>query len=354
VLNRPITWLAATLGAGLAIALLLGGTAESYEGRRYPVPVDVRYARAISGIRRARRETERARLDLIVATARAATARQEARPFNADSLVDSLQALHDLVARGSRGNVPVLLAAMPSDSGTDATSGSLTGAWAVLPDAAGAGGCTVLRVPELWRRSARRRSTQGTFGPCRWYAIYGAPGRAMREYLATNTLGIIRSDTTHWYLAQGLQATPFLAMRALTQADGPRYVACSAYGGDRCRHVALRDGVPRQSLSMLSAQTQQLYTLYDWHPLPLVAIERAVGTERFAELWRSDGPFEAAYTKAVGEPVETTVRRRIEAELGARYVPGPGVELTTLLALLVVTLGGVALMAASRFRGTAT
>ncbi|MBI3567845.1 MAG: hypothetical protein HY084_06540 [Gemmatimonadetes bacterium] len=260
---------------------------------------------------------------------------------NAQSLADS--ALHLRARAGAAAGTPIRVALIGIPPSEDTGSGPLGQhrnlgnymfGWIVLPDSLGGRTCAV-----AFRARAivvARPARENPLGPCFWYAAFGAPGRAMR--------GMLESQSFAGLSRAGIQPSPDDSLREASRVALPSVVGemllmqsldyygwggmnlvCVARGGPTCSASALdeyrwfgRDPSFRGSTFVWTDRFRWLNTV------SVPALAAHLGPARFAQLWRSDQPFNEAFAAAAGESVDEYVRARLLRSMGGtRYHPGP-------------------------------
>jgi len=202
---------------------------------------------------------------------------------------------------------------------------------------------------------------QASLGPCAFYAMYGAPSRPVRSWLAAR----------NWDVALFLDPGPKTAERSFATgmlgdarsswywdrvySYPPATVACMAGRAAGCQAAVLEggDSRPAESLPRILRHERRRW----WQTQNLVPAEpflsdmaRDVGRERFQRFWNSPLPVDTALATALRMPVgEWTARWESgyvrPLRLGAAAPLG-----ASLLALLLgaVVLTGAALAASRR------
>ena len=226
------------------------------------------------------------------------------------------------------------------DSSDRTTCVALIPAWQWTRTPAGMAPATM----EYWLRTG--------LGPCAFYAVYGAPGRGVREWLARRGYDLARvplwdrdraerpqdsflmyQDGTRWWW-RGVYQFPVTA------------IGCLAGRTTSCRAAVLAgadewtgDSLPRFLDSDPRAWWRGQRLLFS--DRYLADVVREVGHDRFLRFWSSTEPVDTALATALKTPVGEWTERW-QRRLVPRLPLGPAAPLSaTLLGLL---LGGAAVM----------
>lgn len=218
-----------------------------------------------------------------------------------------------------------------------------------LPEATENGRClTIVRM---------RRATTATFprpemlfGPCGFYAAFGAPGAGIREWLgARNFASALWADWTVEPKRADERSTMYFALDAAASA-------CLGSGGSACREVLAIDVEQRESVRTSWHRSGNTIVM----PQPpggmaeagltgldrrlLADMVREFGAERFRKFWTSSAAPDVAFRDAMGTGLEDWMRGwlREAAPAPARTaVPPSGTILWLGVALPLLTLGAV-------------
>jgi hypothetical protein len=198
------------------------------------------------------------------------------------------------------------------------------------------------------------------FGPCVFWARYGAPGPAVQAWLLSGGYGFADSPENYavdeevrvrrsvFGIRRGWYMEPFAGERCLSGRKGAcaKAVLDTAALGQWWRRSrrALPDAPPTYV-----RETYGIITFGVLDATMLSQLEQRYGRERFGSFWRSSQPVEPAFEAAFGVSLDDYVRGWARSVYGVEPI-GPRMSLlTVLLSLLTVgALLGIALRIVQR------
>jgi hypothetical protein len=211
-----------------------------------------------------------------------------------------------------------------------------------------------------WTRYLTGLATR-PLGPCRLWARYGAPGEAVRVWLAAGAMYFASDADPALPLPDSLRGRRIFGAHHERQLE-LGLEPCLAGNARRCREALLGSGAPgpagpaRLAGALVTSGGNDWFWS-DWPPRAatrlLATLEAEFGAGRFARFWTASGDVETAFRDAFGTPLEVWAMRSLQAVYG-RAPTGPRLAAGTLL-LSFITLGllaGVA-VAVSRRRTVA-
>jgi hypothetical protein len=230
----------------------------------------------------------------------------------------------------------------------------------ILPDRVNGGPCTVvLRIP---LRHAERLSsaqfdstvttsfkryfegfpTQQDTGPCGFFMAFGTPSPQIAKTLREQ--GWIAASAGYAPGSPPPRAmwgvTPFFNRYFSNQERADGIVACAAGRLDVCEAGVFS---PAPSFGGPSAPPSDFVGAARLEPLRgnsamrahlLDDMARALGPEKFAQLWHSPTDIPTAYAAVAGEPFDMYLQRWLQGAIGRTYV---GPQLTARFALIAVS-----------------
>ena len=229
----------------------------------------------------------------------------------------------------------------------------------VLPAEAGAPCTVVLRLAARFPTFAGFGDSDRLLGTCGFFAVHGAPGAGMSEWLREtrmNTAAFLLRPPSH---GDGVIRNPLDANAA---GQEPSIAACRAGRLDGCARLFTADDAPtensafrRLDASLAGPPPRDVQT---GTPTSfgsgrssvsqglLASLAGSLGPERFRAIWASDAAPAEAYAALEGRPIETWVAEYLE-EAVMDYDAGAGLDWWQWLSALALT--GVAVASVLRF-----
>lgn len=182
----------------------------------------------------------------------------------------------------------------------------------LLPDSSDRATCLVLKTaPTIkWLRGTLN------FGPCAFYAAFGAPGRDLGRWLGARDFDLAIAPL--WTRHRDPPGSGWLTDRNepwfwwQVYQHQPNGVACLAGRPERCRLAVVEPRPPAGEPAHLVTVDQRW-----WRRPPALAggthyladVVRSVGPERFRRFWNSELPVDTALAEALRMPVGEWTRR---------------------------------------------
>jgi hypothetical protein len=259
-----------------------------------------------------------------------------------------------------RARIAVLFLPAGFSSRTPAGAIDPPGAEFVFGGTAGAPWCAAVhyRAGQDWKLEPG--DEKRVFGPCVFWARYGAPGPAVQRWLLKGGYGFadspekyavdddVRERRRVFGLRQGWYMLSFSGERCLSGRKG----ACARAVLDT---AALGQGWRRSRRALPDApptyvrETYGVITFGVLDATMLTQLEQRYGRKDFATFWRSSQPLEPAFEAAFGISLDDYVRGWAQSIYGVEPI-GPRMPLVTVL-LSVLTVGmllGIALRIVQR------
>jgi hypothetical protein len=227
------------------------------------------------------------------------------------------------------------------------------------------GVCTVLvrvgglgpgELERVTRQLHRDRFVTGLFGPCAFYAAFGAPGPDITAWLRST--GYAFTLAAGWSIparAEPRHALTAFAMSRWMDDWNPRddLLHCLAQEPAPCaaeiQAIRRRDGLAVWGGVVDQARGDE-FSYQDWRGVGATLLSdmvREYGEERFGRFWRSDRPVADAFREATGEDLGTAAVRRTQARF-IRFETGPDMTNKALLnGLVLLTVGLIGTFAAA-------
>jgi hypothetical protein len=204
-------------------------------------------------------------------------------------------------------------------------------------------------------REPREQSGEGSWGdvgaPCKWYAMYGRPGAGVISWLDSTDFAALRLDRVSRRLISP-SYEPGWEYAGYGEAPDRMHAACSERETGACERIMLgRDESRAPTLRTQGWIGDRPSAGYGnpFATMLLIRLQRELGPELFATVWKSDQPLPVSVAAARGEPFEDWIHAHISAQTRG-YKSGPIPRSAVLVAAVVfaAALFAVALAAVSR------